>query len=304
MGIGYNSAVLLGKAKRNQVCFDKVLTIGHQNLCLLPRQIEMLSQRHDVDLSAADYPYGVYADEFLEKFLGAQTVMSLDCSDFEQCDIVHDMNRPIESSLHQTFDVVIDGGSLEHIFNFPVAVANCMNLVKEGGSLFVFTPANNHMGHGFYQFSPELFFRIFDGKYGFQIHDVLLESRPYPSEELSHRSWCYSVTDPVKVQNRVTLVSRRPAQMLVHAVKTKHVNLFQDYPIQSDYAAAHADFAMAGQRTDVGGGHAAGHQLSLRAARRLVRNLLPLPIRNSIIGTRQLRQHSLGNKSFYGPWTP
>ncbi len=82
--------------------------------------------------------------------------MSLDCSDYEHCDIVHDMNRPIDPSHHGTFDVVIDGGSLEHIFNFPVAVANCMNLVKVGGSVFIFTPANNHMGHGFYQFSPDV----------------------------------------------------------------------------------------------------------------------------------------------------
>src|SRR4051812_42760851 len=157
MGIGYNSAALLGKAKENQHCFDKVLTIGHQNLCLSPRQIETLAQRHGLRLDAADYPYGVYADDFLKAFLGAQSVMSLDYSAFEDCDIVHDMNRPIDPSQHGTFDAVIDGGSLEHIFNFPGALANCMNLLKVGGSLFIFTPVNNHLGHGFYQFSPELF---------------------------------------------------------------------------------------------------------------------------------------------------
>jgi hypothetical protein len=32
-----------------------------------------------------------------------------------------------------------------------------MNMVKEGGSLFIFTTANNFR-HGFYRFSPELFF--------------------------------------------------------------------------------------------------------------------------------------------------
>jgi SAM-dependent methyltransferase len=163
----------------------------------------MLAQSHDLKLDAADYPYGVYADDFLKAFLGAERVMSLDCSAFEHCDIVHDMNRPIDPSHHGTFDVVIDGGSLEHIFNFPVALANCMKLVKVGGSLFIFTPANNDMGHGFYQFSPELFFRIFDEKYGFRICDAVLESRPYPSAELSPRSRCYSVTDPALVRSRV-----------------------------------------------------------------------------------------------------
>jgi len=42
--------------------------------------------------------------------------------------------------------VVIDSGSLEHIYNFPVAIANCMKMVKVGGSFFIFNMANNHMG--------------------------------------------------------------------------------------------------------------------------------------------------------------
>jgi hypothetical protein len=29
------------------------------------------------------------------------------------------------------------------------------------------TPANNQMGHGFYQFSPELFFRVFSQENGY-----------------------------------------------------------------------------------------------------------------------------------------
>ena len=31
------------------------------------------------------------------------------------------------------------------------------------------TPANNFFGHGFYQFTPELFFRIFSAANGFEV---------------------------------------------------------------------------------------------------------------------------------------
>jgi len=319
MGISYNSATLLGKAKQNQVSFDKILTIGHQELFLSPSQIEMLARRHALKLDATDYSWGGYADGFLKAFLGAERVMSLDCSAYEHCDIVHDMNRPIDPSHHGTFDVVIDGGSLEHIFNFPVAVANCMNLVKVGGSVFIFTPANNHMGHGFYQFSPELFFQVFHERYGFRICDAILESHRYPNAELSPRTRCYSVTDPVLVRSRVGLVSRRPAQMLVHAVKTRSEKLFSEYPIQSDYAMAHADYAM----TRGAGGHPAGeHRIDedtdawcspprtapahtgLGAFARRVVKLLPLRMRNYIIGNFQLRQYSLSNRRFFRRWHP
>ena len=74
------------------------------------------------------------------------------------------MNNPIDTVHHEKYDVVIDGGSLEHIFNFPVAISNCMMSLKKGGSLFMFTTCNNHTGHGFYQFSPELMYRIFQKK--------------------------------------------------------------------------------------------------------------------------------------------
>jgi 2-polyprenyl-3-methyl-5-hydroxy-6-metoxy-1,4-benzoquinol methylase len=53
---------------------------------------------------------------------------------------------------------VFDGGTLEHIFDYPTAIKNCMKMVKPGGHLLLTTPANNWFGHGFYQFSPELFY--------------------------------------------------------------------------------------------------------------------------------------------------
>ena len=41
-----------------------------------------------------------------------------------------------------------------------------------GGVLYIATPANNHCGHGFYQFSPELFFSLLSPKNGFEILDM------------------------------------------------------------------------------------------------------------------------------------
>ena len=47
-----------------------------------------------------------------------------------------------------------------------------MNMTSWGGYLILHTPANNLCGHGFYQFSPELFFSVLNEANGFQILDI------------------------------------------------------------------------------------------------------------------------------------
>ena len=89
---------------------------------------------------------------------------------------------------------MIESGSLEHIFNFPVAITNLAGMLKVGGTLFVTTPANNLMGHGFYQFSPELMFRVFSDENGFALRDVLLFEGDYPSIEPSPSQPIYEVS--------------------------------------------------------------------------------------------------------------
>ena len=59
-------------------------------------------------------------------------------------------------ALRERFSVVIDGGLLEHVFDFPTAIRNCMRMVRQGGHLILNLPVNNFPGHGFYKFGPGL----------------------------------------------------------------------------------------------------------------------------------------------------
>jgi hypothetical protein len=124
----------------------------------------------------------------------------LDASPYEGADTIHDMNTPVPEVWHGRYDVVIDSGSLEHIFNFSVAIANLANMLRVGGTIFVTTPANNLMGHGFYQFSPELMFWVFSESNGFAVHKILLVEAGYPSVELMRNHTVYEVTDPKHVR--------------------------------------------------------------------------------------------------------
>ena len=66
-----------------------------------------------------------YAEEFLG-MLGASETDSLDVSDFEGATVLHDLDLEIPERWHETFDCIIDGGLLEHVFSFPTAIQSCM----------------------------------------------------------------------------------------------------------------------------------------------------------------------------------
>ena len=101
----------------------------------------------------------------------------------------------------------------------------------------MFSVANNHCGHGFYQFSPELFFRIFQPENGFETRAVILVKHPFPGSELSKTQICFQVKDPAISGRRSTLVTRSPLGIMVHAVKIGSKSVFEQYPQQSDYTS-------------------------------------------------------------------
>src|SRR5690606_18138908 len=137
------------------------------------------------------YKFHDYADDFLRDALGARELDVMDYSAYEGAAVIHDLNQPVPGALHERFDAVIDGGALEHIFNFPVALSNLMNMTKPGGRVFLFLPANNLCGHGFYQFSPELMFRVFTEANGFETERVTLWEAAYPGVETTPAGVAY-----------------------------------------------------------------------------------------------------------------
>jgi hypothetical protein len=181
------------------------------------------------------------------KLLGASEVTSLDASPYEEADLIHDMNLPVSESWHARYDVVFDGGSLEHVFDYPTALSNCMQMVKVGGYFIAQTPANNWFGHGFYQFSPELFYRALSAENGFRVTRVL-------AMEFFEGGSFYEVTDPATAKSRVTLVNGQRVLLHVEARREAAVErLFARPPQQSDYVdrweAGTASGAMEDSRT-------------------------------------------------------
>ena len=232
IGIDLNGAQFLTYAKSNGVDFTNTAMIGRQCLYVSRPEMRKLLASCGWRLSEAeaaaicDDTEG-YSEAFFN-FLGATRAHSFDYSDYENATHTHDMNEPIPHKFKEAYTVVFDGGSLEHVFNFPVAIKNCMEMVKLGGHYLAITPANNFFGHGFYQFSPELYFTIFSEQNGFEITKIIA------FEETANPIW-YAVKSPRDVAGRVTLANSWPVFLLVIAKKIARFPIFEQTPQQSDY---------------------------------------------------------------------
>ena len=165
-----------------------------------------------------------YADEFFH-LLGATELDSCDYSDYEGATIIHDMQVPIPADLKNKYTCVFDGGLLEHVYNFPIAMKNAMGMVSIGGHLVLSTPGNNFFGHGFYQFSPELFYSVLVEENGFT------NTRIYCNDG---DKW-YLIKNPREILSR-TEVSPYWQDALLYVVSKKIADTPDDFTAyQSDY---------------------------------------------------------------------
>ena len=210
--------------------FEKVLTIGRQVIQMKERDLKDLMVKNGLSKEVVQdvLPENGFSEDFF-KTLGATTVDSMDASNYESATIIHDLNQPISDDLKSKFSMVIDSGTLEHVFNFPTAIRSCMEMIQTGGYYIGITPANNFFGHGFYQFSPELFFRIFDKQNGFEV-----EKMYFYVDDLNGATY-YEVSDPHDIKNRVTLINSQRSYLFVIARKLEETEIFKEIPFQSDY---------------------------------------------------------------------
>lgn len=238
MGLDTNGIKFLLNAKKEGVSFDRSAMVGRQFLYLKATELQKCFQSFGHQLTIAEAEdilssHKGYAEKVFTT-LGAKQVDSFDASDYESATYIHDFNAPIPAEHKNKYSLVLDGGTLEHIFHFPNAIQNCMEMLEVGGHFLSITPANNLYGHGFYQFSPELFYRIFSEQNGFEVEEIIT------FVNAPNSTW-YKVKDPQAVKKRVKLVNNKETYLLVRAKKIKSVPLLTESPQQSDYVINYWD---------------------------------------------------------------
>lgn len=222
--------LLLSSTHRRKLKLDRVLMIGRQNLHLSGKQLGSCFEEFGyskVDGDALIDNHNKFAEGVLHK-MGAQIIHSLDASDYENATIIHDLNTPIPVQYKNRYDLVLDSGTLEHVFNISVALKNCMELTKVGGDFIGIYPCNNFFGHGFYQFSSELFYRTLSKENGFEIRDMIL----FVDEP---DTTFYSIEDTSQKYPRVQFTNSKPVYLYVLAKRISEEVIFDQAPLQMDY---------------------------------------------------------------------
>lgn len=233
MGLDSPALTFLCHSKNMGVDFGSTLMIGRQGLFPSIKNCRQVFHSLGVKKNPREFLFAnPYAEAFFHE-LGSARVDSMDYSPYEGATMLHDLNMPVPGEWKNRFSAVYDGGSLEHVFNIPQAFKNCMQMVSPGGHFLQCMVSNNFSGHGFWQISPELVFRIFTPANGFLIKRVLL----FEFRTREEGVW-YAVEDPDRLKERVLLCNCAPVYLFTLAQKIQDVEVFQENPYQSDYTAA------------------------------------------------------------------
>jgi hypothetical protein len=219
VGMDYHGLQLLRFATKHAP-LGRVATIGRQELALDNKICSLTG-------IGAEYKREKYCDNLLLQHFAATSVDSWDYSDYEGASRIADMNKPLNGKA-STYDTVIDCGSLEHVYNAPQALLNVSELCSQGGQILHVLPANNYCGHGFWQFSPELFFSLYCEANGYS------ETRVFLANVYRTDIW-YEVMKPEHGQ-RANVISFTPTFVLCRTVKAQKQR--HESVQQSDYLHA------------------------------------------------------------------
>jgi len=166
------------------------LMLGRQRFAVPQRHFGRLRRALRAAGLPADPAALTQADGYAETFLSAlgfPPMQAMDASAYEGGALIHDLNDPVPETLHGRFGVILDGGTIEHVFNPLAALDNVFHMLAEGGVFLSLNGMTGWAGHGFYQFSPELVWRYWHEARGCEViacaalpEDPRLAPRPAP----------------------------------------------------------------------------------------------------------------------------
>lgn len=227
---------------------------NEKNMCMMGKQfinIEWKKFMDMVDQFGFDYKEDIYeeikdvypVDAYVFfKMFGFVEVHAVDVMPYEGADIIFDLNRDdaLPDDLYEKFDLVIDGGTLEHVFNVNNAIRNMSYMVKENGYIFHLVPAAGLVNHGFYSISPTFFldyygkqFNIVELKMKFLLEEWEF-NQCYNNEVFSQdcRLWSYNEVHKInKYISKINSITDCEAVLLL-CLAQKKSNVKNACPVQ------------------------------------------------------------------------
>jgi len=84
------------------------------------------------------------SDVGLFQLLGARRVRALDHSDYEGAEVIHDLTKPVPEKLIGIADFIVDGSTLDNVFDPVSAIRNFAKLLRPRGRIIMINMLSNH----------------------------------------------------------------------------------------------------------------------------------------------------------------
>lgn len=156
MGLGIQAIDAIGREHAYRPITGDVLFIGRQTTYFTPAQLiaHLRSHGNAVDRSAIEIDRTTIGrrrfngesvtDRSIFRALGNNNVKALDVSSYEGAEIIHDLNQPISAELHGIADFIIDGSTLDNVFDPAMMIRNLTDLLRPGGRLLMINAWSTH----------------------------------------------------------------------------------------------------------------------------------------------------------------
>lgn len=153
MGMGHIEVEFLLHEHRFRPITGEVLAIGRQHIGPKGYEVLEMLERYEIPVRSKVFDIdktnlhskpdeNSITDVSLFKSFSEATFLAADISPYEGAEIIFDICGEVPADLVGRFDFIIDGGSLDNIFDPVRMISNMAKMLKPGGRMFVFAWSN------------------------------------------------------------------------------------------------------------------------------------------------------------------
>lgn len=184
----------------------------------------LLRQLDEIDQSKSPGMMWEIAKVFWQAFLKPASMTAIDFHGTEQA-LKLDLNDPVD--LQQKFDLVMNLGTIEHVFNVAQALKTIHDHTLPDGLMVHGMPFTGWVDHGFYSFNPTFYWDLAATNGYSMVGMMYTEMRPLKIIQLDHREHILKIAKNGQIGKNALIyaVFRKPKEVLPFRV-----------PIQGYYA--------------------------------------------------------------------
>jgi hypothetical protein len=154
MAIIKAAARLMIRERQHYAYQGPVLCLGEPDIYLTAAELQAETGFHGEVIPDADGRF-VMARSFLSA-LGLNDVTSLDIAGCKLTPTrIHDLNNPLPADLLGRFGLVLDPGTIEHVFDLKMGLSNVVRALQPGGVAIHFVPIYSYNG-GYLSINPNV----------------------------------------------------------------------------------------------------------------------------------------------------